>query len=39
MKSTPLRDYGSPFIQSDFGNGVVTIRKGDQKLTLDFNAE
>ncbi|MCX6897461.1 MAG: hypothetical protein NT105_02055 [Verrucomicrobia bacterium] len=35
----PRKVYDSPFIQSDFGNGVVTIRKGSQKLVLDFNAE
>jgi hypothetical protein len=35
----PHKVYESPFIQSDFGNGVVTIRKGSQKLVLDFNAE
>ena len=28
--------YDSPFIQGDFGSGVVTIRKGAQKLVLDF---
>ena len=27
----------SPFIQGDFGSGVVTIRKGERKLELDFN--
>jgi hypothetical protein len=35
----PPKVYDSPFIQSDFGNGVVTIRKGSQKLVLDFDAE
>lgn len=33
----PRRVFGSPFIQSDFGSAVVTIQKGAQKLTLDFN--
>jgi hypothetical protein len=35
----PKKAYDCPFIQSDFGSGVVTIRKGDQKLVLDFNTE
>jgi hypothetical protein len=26
-----------PFIQSDFGSGVVTIQKDGRKLVLDFN--
>lgn len=30
--------YDSPFIQSNFGSGVVTIQKGGRKLTLDFNS-
>jgi len=33
----PQRVYDSPFIQSDFGSGVVTIQKGTPKLILDFN--
>jgi len=33
----PKKVYNSPFLQSDFGSGAVTIRKGDQKLVLDFN--
>jgi len=33
----PQRAYNSPFIQSDFGSGVVTVQKGSQKLILDFN--
>jgi hypothetical protein len=39
MNYAPKKVYDSPFIESDFGNGVVTIRKGSRKLTLDFNAE
>lgn len=35
----PQRLYDSPFIQGDFGSGVVTIRKGEKKETLDFNNE
>jgi len=34
---SPKKVYDSPFIQGDFGSGVVTIRKGDRKLVLDFN--
>lgn len=34
---TPQRVYDSPFIQADFGSGIVTIQKGDEKLVLDFN--
>jgi len=29
--------YDSPFIQSEFGSGLVTLRKGKQKKVLDFN--
>ncbi len=33
----PKKVFDSPFLQSDFGSGVVTIRKGNQSLVLDFN--
>lgn len=33
----PPRVYDSPFLQADFDSGTVTIQKGNQKLTLDFN--
>ncbi len=33
----PKKAYVSPFIEGDFGSGVVTLRKGDRKLVLDFN--
>jgi hypothetical protein len=33
----PRKAYDSPFIESDFGSGVVTIRKGRAKLLLNFN--
>jgi len=33
----PKKVYDSPFIESDFGRGVVTLRKGDRKLVLNFN--
>lgn len=34
----PARVYDSPFVQSDWASGVVTIGTGGPKLTLDFNA-
>lgn len=34
----PQKVYDSPFIQGDFGSGVVTLSNGTRKLTLDFNA-
>lgn len=34
----PARVYDSPFVQSEWDSGAVTIRKGDRKLSLDFNA-
>lgn len=33
----PPRVFDSPFLRSDFGSGVVTIRNGDERLDLDFN--
>ena len=33
----PERVFDSPFIQSDWDSGVVTLRKGERSLTLDFN--
>lgn len=33
----PKRVYDSPFLQSDFGSGIITICKGTKKLVLDFN--
>jgi hypothetical protein len=32
----PQRAFDSPFLQSDFGSGKVTIRKGEQEEVLDF---
>jgi hypothetical protein len=32
----PKKVYDSPFLDSDYGSGVVTIRKGQEKLVLDF---
>ena len=33
----PDKVYDSPFVQSDWDSGVVTIRKGDRKIILNFN--
>jgi len=35
----PNKAYESPFIQGDFGSGVVTIRKDRRELVLDFTKE
>ena len=34
----PSKVYDCPYIQSDFGDGVVIIKKGQEELSLDFNA-
>jgi hypothetical protein len=34
---SPAKCYDSPFIQGDWGSGVVTIQDGDRKLVLNFN--
>ena len=34
----PRAVYDSPFIRSDFGSGVVRIRKGREEIVLDFNS-
>lgn len=33
----PPRVYDSPFVQSDWKSGLVTIQKGDRKLVLNFD--
>jgi hypothetical protein len=33
----PPKVYDSPFVQSDWNSGVVTLQKGRRKLVLDFN--
>lgn len=33
----PQRVYDSPFLQSEFGSGIVTIQNETQKVILDFN--
>lgn len=33
----PRQVYESPFIQSEFGSGVVRMQKGTQSVILDFN--
>lgn len=32
----PAKVFDSPFIQSQWNSGIVTIRKGKRKLVLDF---
>jgi hypothetical protein len=32
----PSRGYDSPFIRSEWGSGLIHIRKGDETVTLDF---
>jgi hypothetical protein len=39
MRLAPRKGYDSPFIESDFGSGVVTIRKGEREQMLDFNQD
>jgi hypothetical protein len=36
---TPADVHESPFLNSEYNSGEVTITKGDRNLTLDFNAE
>lgn len=33
----PTRVYDSPFVQSDWKSGVVTVQKGARKIVLNFN--
>jgi hypothetical protein len=33
----PSKVYDSPFVQSDWDSGVVTIQKGGRKLVMNFN--
>lgn len=33
----PAQVYECPYLSSERGSGVVTIRKGERRLTLDFN--
>lgn len=33
----PPRTFDSPFLHSDWNSGVVTVSKGERRLTLDFN--
>lgn len=33
----PKKVFDSPYLDSDHGSGVVTIKKDDKKLVLDFN--
>ena len=33
----PAKVYDSPYLQSDYNSGVITVQKGTDKLVLDFN--
>ncbi len=33
---TPLKLYDSPYLESEYGSGIVTIQKGARKRVLDF---
>lgn len=35
----PAKVFDSPFLESDYNTGIVTIRKGDRKIVLDFNLD
>jgi len=37
VELAPDKAYDSPFVQSDWDSGVVTIQFGDEKRVLDFN--
>ncbi len=36
---SPQMGMASPFVQTKFNSGIVTIKKGNRELTLDFNYE
>jgi hypothetical protein len=36
---SPAKVYDSPFLQGDFGKGLVTLKKGDRQAVLDFTKE
>jgi len=33
----PKKVFDSPFLNADYNSGIVTISKGDRRVTLDFN--
>lgn len=37
MNYAPAKVYESPFVESVWDSGIVTIHKGDRSLRLDFN--
>ena len=39
VELAPVKVYDSPFVQSEWDSGVVTIQFGDEKRVLDFNGE
>ncbi|MFB3826614.1 MAG: hypothetical protein ACE15B_07585 [Bryobacteraceae bacterium] len=39
IEYAPAKVFDSPFLESQYGSGVVEVRKGGQKLILDFRGE
>jgi hypothetical protein len=39
MNLTPSKVFDSPFLNSNYRSGVIAVKKGKRKLTLDFNIE
>ena len=39
VELAPVKVYDSPFVQSEWDSGVVTIQFGDEKRVLDFNGK
>ena len=39
VRYTPDKAFDSPFVQGEWNGGVITIRKGDRTLVLDFNRQ
>ena len=33
----PVKNFNSPYMQSNWNSGIITIRKGTRELVLDFN--
>src|SRR5574340_852742 len=39
VEYSPAKVFDSPFLESRYGSGVVEVRKGGEKLILDFREE
>ena len=39
VEYSPVKVFDSPFLESRYGSGVVEVRKGREKLTLDFRED